>query len=138
MDLEAKCFICSQETETILHMLWECPAARDVWGVCDWKIQKMGAVVADFKELMEILSEKCNTEELGLIATISRNLWKRRNTILHGGLFTHPDCLACEARESLEKKFWKLMRKKAGPMKTKMQQVMTWRFGNACHLVSTK
>jgi hypothetical protein len=102
MDLEAKCFICSQETETILHVLWECPLVRDVWGVCDRKIQKMGAVVADFRELMEIFSKKSNTEELGLIATISRNLWKRRNTVLYGGLLTHSNRLAYEARESLE------------------------------------
>jgi hypothetical protein len=71
VDLEAKCSTCSQETKTILNVLWECPATRDVWGVCDQKIQKMGAVVADFRELMEIFSEKCNNEELGLIATIS-------------------------------------------------------------------
>jgi hypothetical protein len=65
----------------------------------------MGAVVADFRELMEIFSKKSNTEELGLIATISRNLWKRRNTVLYGGLLTHSNRLAYEARESLENFF---------------------------------
>jgi hypothetical protein len=27
-----KCPCCEFEDETILHVLWECPATRDVWG----------------------------------------------------------------------------------------------------------
>ncbi|XP_059436514.1 uncharacterized protein LOC132169501 [Corylus avellana] len=102
MDLEVGCFLCSQETETILHVLWECPAARDVWGVCDRKIQKMGSLGPDFREIMVKLSERCSSDEMGLIATIAQCIWKRRNNVLHGGMFIHPNRLIHEAKEAHE------------------------------------
>ena len=61
----------------------------------------MGVVGADFRDVMEMLSEKCSSEEMGLIATIARSLWRRRNTVLHRGLFTNPNCLVHEAKEAL-------------------------------------
>lgn len=73
MDLEVKCVICSQETESIQHVLLECPSAQDVWGVCNRKIQKMVIVGADFREVMEMLATKCSPQEMGLIAVASRS-----------------------------------------------------------------
>jgi hypothetical protein len=34
------CPICGQADETSLHILWECPSARDVWSGCGKKTAK--------------------------------------------------------------------------------------------------
>ncbi|GLT61042.1 hypothetical protein SLA2020_337770 [Shorea laevis] len=37
---DSSCIFCQMESETSLHVLWNCPAARDVWGSCDKRMQK--------------------------------------------------------------------------------------------------
>ncbi|XP_059441727.1 uncharacterized protein LOC132174030 [Corylus avellana] len=78
---EELCFFCCQERETAHHILWACPSAQDVWGLSIRKLQKC--------------SLHCST-----ILT-SKEIWQRRNCILHGGKFTHPIVVANLARDRL-------------------------------------
>lgn len=39
----------------------------------------------DFLAVMEYLMERCNIEELELAGVIASDIWKRRNSVLHGG-----------------------------------------------------
>jgi hypothetical protein len=50
---------CSKETETVGHILWECPSTSDVWGVCGRGVQKMHRGTASFREelLQKILND---------------------------------------------------------------------------------
>ena len=48
-----------------------------------------------------MLAKKCSTHEMGLIAITARNIWTRKNIVLHGGPFTHPNQLVQESKESL-------------------------------------
>lgn len=73
------CFICNRFVETAKHSLWDCPAAQDVWGGSD---QMFGG---DFLAVTEYLMERCNIEELELAGVIASDIWKRRNSVLHGG-----------------------------------------------------
>ena len=36
----SRCEICCQKSESVGHILWECPLARNVWAICQGKIQK--------------------------------------------------------------------------------------------------
>lgn len=55
-----ECEICYQHPETVTHVLWECPFARNVWGLCKGRIQKCSNTASDFfllfKHMMSILS----------------------------------------------------------------------------------
>jgi hypothetical protein len=33
------CILCNREPESVIHAMWPCPAAQDVWGICDLRIQ---------------------------------------------------------------------------------------------------
>jgi ribonuclease HI len=102
MKLEESCVICGHEPESILHVLWECPSAQDVWGVCDRSIQKMSIEGADFREIIETIERRGSNDVVGFFAVISRELWRRRNSVLHGGSFSPPNVLVCEAKETFE------------------------------------
>ena len=40
LQVEAICEFCRQEPETVTHLLWVCPFARNVWGLFRGRIQK--------------------------------------------------------------------------------------------------
>jgi hypothetical protein len=47
------CPICGLEEETVLHILWECSLARNVWGISDVKFQKCSSLGMRFLEVVE-------------------------------------------------------------------------------------
>jgi hypothetical protein len=47
------CPICSLEVETVMHALWECPSAKDVWAECPIRFQKCSYAAADFMSMMD-------------------------------------------------------------------------------------
>ena len=60
------CEFCKQETEIVLHALWGCGVAWDVWADSHRRIQKCGGGHADFVQLIEELMDKLAVEELEL------------------------------------------------------------------------
>ena len=44
----ARCCFCQQETESVLHVLWSCGAAQDVWAGSLGRFQKLGTAQNDF------------------------------------------------------------------------------------------
>jgi hypothetical protein len=91
MDLDPFCYFCKAERETVVHVIWECPSASHVWGDCGKKIQKYPIVVNKFSEVMELFFGLCTPEEVDINAEIARRIWFRRNTVVHGGDFLHPN-----------------------------------------------
>lgn len=98
---ESWCLFCCSEFETIKHILWDCPSATDVWGACGRKVQKSTGEGNFFIDVMEGMMERCTIEELELHAVIARKIWLRRNTVVYGGVFSHPNVLIQEAVSSL-------------------------------------
>jgi hypothetical protein len=89
--------------ETVLHIIWSCPSARDVWGGGGPKrLQKSGGLGGCFPSVFEAIMGKCNAEEADLFAVLARRIWLRRNSVIHGEIFTHPAQLLRDAQLSLE------------------------------------
>ena len=87
---DARCCFCQRATETVLHVLWECRAAQDVWVGGAIKFQKFGTEQDDFMQLVSGLMLKLSLEELDLFWVIRWQIWLHQNTFLHGGAFQHP------------------------------------------------
>lgn len=90
---DPKCPICELEIETTFHILWECPSAMDEWGVSSTFFQKSSRNGPAFIHVTEKVFQKCEEEDIKLFVGLARKLWFRRNEVVHGGLFTHPNDL---------------------------------------------
>lgn len=99
---EKICPICLQEDETVLHVTWECPAATDVWGGSTIKLQKWRTGGENFLQLFSEMISRCDKEDVELFATTARKLWVRRNMVVHGGNFNHPNQVLKEAMTAVE------------------------------------
>jgi hypothetical protein len=99
---EAVCVLCNQEIESTRHVLWDCPAAQDVWCACDRIFQKSSFEGSGFREIWEALIMRCNQEELAFSAILARNIWFRRNSFVHKGVFSHPNELVRDAEVSFQ------------------------------------
>jgi ribonuclease HI len=99
---DSSCPLCYQATETVGHILWECPSSRDVWGSSSRRpIQKAQVDGVCFREIFEgILSRFC-LADVCLVAVLSKKIWMRRNSVVHGGIFAHPNQLVQEAENLL-------------------------------------
>jgi hypothetical protein len=91
IDLDPACVFCKTVPKMVLHVLWECPSAVDVWGVCGRKIQKCSNVGNFFKEVVEMFFVLCSPEEVDFNVEMARRIWFRRNSVVHGGDFLHPN-----------------------------------------------
>ena len=98
----AQCCFCQQETESVLHVLWSCGAAQDVWAGSLGRFQKLGTAQNDFLQLVSDLMVKLSSEEWNLFWVICWQLWYERNTVIHGGVFQHPSSLAKRAVDYLK------------------------------------
>jgi hypothetical protein len=94
------CELCGKEAETAVHVLWSCPAAQDVWGTCCLKIQKMQSWYEDFMLVFADVRRRCNEEEIELFAVIAKAIWARRNGMIHGEEFIHPNTMVNRAVNS--------------------------------------
>lgn len=88
--------------EPVKHILWDCPSSKDVWGVCNKSIQKAQCACSEFLEVVEVMSKRCSKEEMDLFVILARGIWSRQNTVVHGGLFHHPNYLEHDAEDLLK------------------------------------
>jgi hypothetical protein len=101
ISVDPLCPLCGLSTETSFHALWDCSSARDVWSMCERKIQKSHFAGLDFMEVVEGIFTKCEEEDINLFVGLARKIWFRRNEVVHGGSFTHPKVLVQRAKEAL-------------------------------------
>lgn len=90
------CPFCETEAETTFHILWLCPSARDVWGAGSVKLQKFVFDGPDFLQVAEGMFDKCDETEFQLFVGIARRRL-RRNEVVHGGVFSHPNTVVRQA-----------------------------------------
>ena len=74
----------------MLHVLWECGTAQDVWAGSAIRFQKFGTMQVDFGQLVARFMPRLSHEELDLFWVICWQIWLQRNSVLHGGAFQHP------------------------------------------------
>lgn len=87
--------------ETSGHVLWSCPAASAVWGLCSSKIQKRSSYHEDFLLIMEDLFCFLDQEDMELVAAVAQLLWLHRNALVFGRLVTPIHLVMTNASESL-------------------------------------
>ncbi|XP_059436307.1 uncharacterized protein LOC132169261 [Corylus avellana] len=96
------CPLCLRDTETVIHITWECPSANDVWGGSIVKLQKCSTNGGSFRQLFSDVLRRCEKREVELFSVTARKIWMRRNRVVHGGLFQHPNQVLKEAEVGLE------------------------------------
>jgi hypothetical protein len=81
---------------------WQCSAAMDVWSNGGSKFQKKSFSGPDFKQMVDGLIRSCSVEDMVLFVGLARRIWMRRNEVIHGGSFTHPDRIVSLTKQAIE------------------------------------
>jgi hypothetical protein len=84
------CPICGQETESVLHILWDCISTQDVWACGPMKLQKSSFMGENFIQIFIDIRMRCNKEEMELMAILARRIWLWRNSMVYDGELSHP------------------------------------------------
>ncbi|KAF5452147.1 hypothetical protein F2P56_027178 [Juglans regia] len=95
------CPICKEMEEIVMHVIWQCPAASDVWAEFNKTLQKWSLNEDDLISLWEKLVDKVGKVEMGEIASVMRCIWQRRNEFIFEGIFKSPSQVLKTAREGL-------------------------------------
>ena len=98
---EAWCSSCQLQDESVLHVLWGCGAAQDVWIGSLSRLQKSSIVQTDFLQLVTSLMPRLSRKEWDLFWDTCWQIWNQRNTAMHGGVFQHPSRSSQRALEYL-------------------------------------
>lgn len=96
------CPICQMEVETVGHVLWSCPAARDVWMEGNIRFQKSCSEEDNFSSIILRLRERLTEEDFDLMACLARQIWLRRNKMVFEDKFSHPKLVFKAACDQLE------------------------------------
>jgi hypothetical protein len=98
--------ICSLEVETVGHILWHCPSARDVWMECGRRLHKCSFNSPDFMGIMDQLFKRLDADDIPVVVNVARQIWFQRNSVIFGGIFAHPKTvfqLATDQAEAFSK-----------------------------------
>ena len=99
---DARCELCQQATEMVVHVLWECGVTQDIWAGCRGILQKRVCDQVDFSQLMEDMRDRLSREELELFWVQCWLIWNQRNTVVHGGMIQHPSGLTKRATDYID------------------------------------
>lgn len=90
---DSTCELCKRAKESVLHVLWECSVAVDVWAGSTRRLQKIMSVQTDFRQLVEDLIRKLLVEEVELFLVQAWMIWTQRNVVTNGGTLQDPSQL---------------------------------------------
>ena len=62
--MNPQCEFCKQQPETVGHVLWECPFARNTWVVVWGSLQKCPNEATDFFLLFRMLHERLDHRDI--------------------------------------------------------------------------
>ena len=74
--IEEHCELCDHLTETVSHVSWECPLARNVWALFKGSIQKCSNEPIDFLLLLQKMQQRLSIVELEKWATTAWMIWQ--------------------------------------------------------------
>lgn len=87
----------------MIHALWECGAAQDVWAGCPIRLLQKGLTnQIDVMQLSTNLLHKLNKDEFELFLVQCWMIWNQCSLILHGGNLQEPARLNARARNYLD------------------------------------
>jgi hypothetical protein len=96
------CPCCETAKETLIHAIWACPTAQDVWGSHLSQFHKCSWVVSSFRELFAKCLKQFPRKIVEILTVVARAIWFRRNKLIFYGHFQHRDETYRGAFESLE------------------------------------
>ena len=102
LPIDPKCVVCGSSDETTLHILWQCPLARNVWALVRGKLQKCGSSTRTFFYLAQTLMEKLSQKELEMWAMVAWSIWNARNRLYFEASQTSPHAILKSAETLLE------------------------------------
>lgn len=92
--VDPQCEFCKQQPESVYHMLWECPFARNTWAVVKGRLQKCPNAVADFFDLLRLLQSRLDCSDLEVWAITAWALWNARNKFYFENMQLQPKAIA--------------------------------------------
>jgi len=97
------CLLCGAVEETVNHILFLCPYARQVWALSNILVPPEGFGCIDLENFKYVFSmrhnENISNETRAIFPWIVWFLWKNRNKLLFNGSLYPPDCFVCIAYE---------------------------------------
>ncbi|XP_042983344.1 uncharacterized protein LOC122312724 [Carya illinoinensis] len=99
---DSSCPICGLAAATSDHVLWNCSAARDVWSQASRPIQKLSLEAKSLKEIWQQIMGKLPKIMMEQAGSIMRLIWTRRNKVVHGKEFRHPNSIIHMAQDDLK------------------------------------
>ncbi|KAL0010896.1 hypothetical protein SO802_006004 [Lithocarpus litseifolius] len=96
------CCCCQRALETVIHAIWECLVAQDVWAGSSTVMQKCSTNFNDFMQLFEVLMNRLDAAGLEFFLIQAWTVWNQRNTMEHDGQMKDPHWLNRRAAEYLE------------------------------------
>uniref|UniRef100_A0A7N2LHE6 Reverse transcriptase zinc-binding domain-containing protein n=1 Tax=Quercus lobata TaxID=97700 RepID=A0A7N2LHE6_QUELO len=97
VQVEPWCELCCQCTETVAHMLWECPLARNVWHYAKEKCRNVRTQSRIFFSLFKMVVDRFSQQEIEQWATVSWSIWSARNKFCFEKFQRHPEQIMREA-----------------------------------------
>ena len=88
INIDPWCEFCCQQSESVAHLLWECPFASYVQALCRGKIQKYSNHVQDFFMLFRWLIDRLSQQELEQWA-VTKAIWNAWNKYFFEHIQTH-------------------------------------------------
>lgn len=77
--IDLKCAICGTNDDTVIHMLWQCPLACNVWALVCGRLQKCDSSAQTFLSLARTLVEKLPRRDLETWFMVTWSIWNARN-----------------------------------------------------------
>ena len=74
----------------VIHTIWECPAAQDVWASSSTVMQKFTTNFNDFMQQFEALMNRLDAIGVELFLVQAWTIWNQRNMMVHGGQMKDP------------------------------------------------
>ena len=106
--VDPRCELCCQQAETVSHLLWECPFARNVWAMFKGQTQKCNNEANDFFLLFKQMQIKLSQLELERRSVTTWSIWNARNTFYFEQMQTHPRVIL-EGAGALFEEYQRLM-----------------------------
>ncbi|XP_042983177.1 uncharacterized protein LOC122312594 [Carya illinoinensis] len=97
-----ECPICKLTPETGIHVLWNCKAAKDVWGQGCIKVKKMAGNKTSFNEIWRQMIKYLKEEELAEALITARLIRFRRNNLIHKKSYTPPGSIIQAAKMEMK------------------------------------
>jgi hypothetical protein len=96
------CPCCQSDVESIIHAVWCCPGAQDVWGCGPVLCQKCPSIFLNMVDLVSYLLSKLNADMMSLAVVVLHRIWLRRNKLVFEGQFSSPVKVFTEASHLFE------------------------------------